>query len=86
MYAHRLATDPDEYAAALLRATGTEVLLVDDGFPPPRRARTGAEWASSRAASRAPVLRIERVAEEARSTAVADARSRRARARRLRRR
>ena len=35
VHAHRASTDPDEYASALLRATGTELLLVDDGFPPP---------------------------------------------------
>ena len=33
--------DFDEYAATLLRATDTELLLVDDGFPPPG---TGIEW------------------------------------------
>ena len=41
MYEHRLATDPAEYAGALLRATNTELLLVDDGFPPPGEA---ARW------------------------------------------
>ena len=60
-----MATDPPEYASALLRATGTETLLVDDGFPAPG---TGIEWAElgelAGCASR-PVMRIERVAEEA---------------------
>src|SRR6266511_496194 len=59
VYEHRLARDPDEYAAALLRATGTEILLVDDGFPPPG---TGVEWEElgELAACRAlPVLRLE---------------------------
>jgi uncharacterized protein len=64
LFALRRATDPDRYAATLLRATGTEWLLVDDGFPPPGEGvgwqRMG-ELAGCRAA---PVLRIERVAEE----------------------
>src|SRR5205814_6382215 len=30
VYEHRLAADRDEYASALLRATNTELLLVDD--------------------------------------------------------
>ncbi|MEA2240659.1 MAG: hypothetical protein QOD24_215, partial [Solirubrobacteraceae bacterium] len=41
LFAHRRATDPDAYAATLLRATGTEWLLIDDGFPPPGE---GAGW------------------------------------------
>src|SRR4029078_5489370 len=36
VFAHRRATDPDDYAATLLRATGTGWLLIDDGFSPPR--------------------------------------------------
>src|SRR5581483_11036955 len=62
--AHRLASDPDEYAATLLRATGTEWLLVDDGFPPPGEGedwRRMGELAGCRSAC---VMRIERVAEE----------------------
>ena len=63
VYEHRLATDPAEYASALLRATGTATLLVDDGFPPPG---TGVEWAELgelAGCEARPVLRIERVAE-----------------------
>jgi uncharacterized protein len=41
VYEFRLASEPAEYASKLLRATGTDVLLVDDGFPPPG---TGVEW------------------------------------------
>jgi len=41
VYERRLATDPDEYAAWLLRATGTEWLLVDDGYPAPG---SGHDW------------------------------------------
>jgi len=41
VYELRLAADPAEYASRLLHATGTELLLVDDGFPPPGE---GVEW------------------------------------------
>jgi uncharacterized protein len=63
VYEHRLATDFSEYASSLLRATGTEMLLVDDGFPPPG---TGVEWeelGELAGCEARPVLRIERVAE-----------------------
>jgi uncharacterized protein len=64
VYEHRASADPDAYAATLLRATGTEWLLIDDGFPAPGEGagfeRMG-ELAGCRAA---PVMRIERVAEE----------------------
>jgi uncharacterized protein len=59
VFEHRLAYDPDEYASRLLRATGTELLLVDDGYPPPGE---GIEWRElgELAGCRAqPVLRIE---------------------------
>jgi len=59
VYAHRKGRGFEDYAASLLRATNTEWLLVDDGFPPQG---TGIEWerlgqlADCRAL---PVLRIE---------------------------
>ncbi len=59
VYEHRRNSDSDEYASSLLRATNTDWLLVDDGFPPPG---TGIEWEElgKLAACRAhPVLRIE---------------------------
>jgi predicted TIM-barrel fold metal-dependent hydrolase len=65
VYAYRLSVDPDDYASRLLRATGTEWLLVDDGFP---AADVGEEWqrmGELAGCSSAPVMRIERVAEEA---------------------
>jgi hypothetical protein len=52
----RLTTPADEYASSLLRATNTEVLLVDDGFPP------GVPWqeVGRLAGCRSlPVLRLE---------------------------
>jgi hypothetical protein len=59
VYDHRLRSELDEYAASLLGATGTDLLLVDDGFPPPA---TGIEWQrlGELAGCRAlPVLRLE---------------------------
>jgi uncharacterized protein len=65
VYQRRLATDPAEYASAMLRAAGSELMLVDDGYPP---ADVGTSWQElgelADCPSR-PVLRIERVAEEA---------------------
>ena len=73
VYEHRLATDPAEYASAMLRATGTDILLVDDGFPPPG---TGVEWQElgelAGCASK-PVLRLETRGADA-AEAVANAR------------
>ncbi len=65
MYEHRLATDPAEYAASLLRATRTEWLLVDDGYPPPGEGTSWDELGELANCRARPVLRIERVAEEA---------------------
>jgi predicted TIM-barrel fold metal-dependent hydrolase len=65
VYERRLAADPAEYAAGLLRATNTEVLLVDDGFPP---ADAGTSWdeLGRLAGCRAlPVLRLEARGERA---------------------
>ena len=59
VYEYRVAADPAEYASRLLRATGTETLLVDDGFPPPG---TGVEWAELgelAGCEARPVLRLE---------------------------
>ena len=65
MYEHRLATDPAGYASSLLRATRTEWLLVDDGYPPPGGGTSWDELGELANCSARPVLRIERVAEEA---------------------
>jgi uncharacterized protein len=65
VYERRLASDPDAYASLFLRATGTELLLVDDGYPP---AGAGPGWrrmGELAGCESRPVLRIERVAEEA---------------------
>jgi hypothetical protein len=59
VYEHRLASDPDEYASRLLRATGTELLLVDDGFPPPGEGVEWKELGELAGCEARPVLRIE---------------------------
>jgi uncharacterized protein len=64
VYAYRLESDPAEYAARLLQATGTEWLLVDDGFPPPAESTTWDELGELAGCEARPVLRIERIAEE----------------------
>jgi predicted TIM-barrel fold metal-dependent hydrolase len=64
VYERRLATDPAEYASVLLRATGTEVLLVDDGYPPPGEGTSWDELGELAACEARPVMRIERVHEE----------------------
>ena len=64
VYEQRLASDPREYASRLLRATGTGTLLVDDGFPPPAEAVPWNELGELAGCRAAPVMRIERVADE----------------------
>jgi hypothetical protein len=59
VFAYRRSRDVEEYASSLLRATNTERLLVDDGFPPPG---TGIEWrrlGELASGAALPVLRIE---------------------------
>ena len=65
VFERRLATDPDEYAATFLRATGTQWLLLDDGYPPPEEGHGWERMGELAACDARPVLRIERVAEEA---------------------
>lgn len=64
VYEHRLAADPAEYASALLRATNTEALYVDDGFPAPGEGTTWDELGELAGCEARPVMRIERVAAE----------------------
>jgi predicted TIM-barrel fold metal-dependent hydrolase len=63
VYARRLAIDPDDYAASLLRATNTELLLLDEGFPPADVGTTTAELGELAGCEARPVMRIEQVAE-----------------------
>src|SRR5207244_1713703 len=60
VYEYRMATDPAQYASALLRSTRTETLLVDDGFPPPGTAVEWAELGELAGCDARPVMRIER--------------------------
>jgi uncharacterized protein len=80
VYARRLATDPDDYAASLLRATNTELLLLDEGFPPADVGTTTRELGELAGCQARPVMRIEQVAEtvglDALGEAVAQARGR----------
>jgi uncharacterized protein len=65
VYKRRLATDPGQYASSLLRATGTERLFLDEGFP---TADVGTSWQELGALAGCetrPVMRIEQVAETA---------------------
>lgn len=64
VYRYRTASDPAEYASRLLRATGTDWLLVDDGFPPPGKSAGWDELGELAGCEARPVLRIERLGEE----------------------
>jgi predicted TIM-barrel fold metal-dependent hydrolase len=65
VYAHRLASDFDAYAASLLRASGTDVLLIDDGYPPVGEGYGWERMGQLAGCPARPVMRIERIAEEA---------------------
>jgi hypothetical protein len=65
VYEHRISSDPAEYASSLLRATQTDLLLVDDGYPPASEGTAWDEMGELAGCQARPVLRIERVAEEA---------------------
>jgi hypothetical protein len=64
VYERRLATDPRDYAAGLLRSTGTEMLLLDDGYPPPELGTSCEELGAIAGCSALPVMRIERLGEQ----------------------
>ena len=64
VYAHRCSLAADDYAATLLRATRTDWLLIDDGFPPPGEGPGWERMGELAAARAAPVMRLERVAED----------------------
>jgi hypothetical protein len=63
--ASRLARDPADYAAALLRATNTELLLVDDGYPPAEVSTSWQELGEIAGCRALPVLRLETRGERA---------------------
>src|SRR6266568_6158252 len=70
VYERRLAADPSEYASSLLRATNTELLLVDDGYPPAEVGTTWNELGELAGCPALPVLRVERVGDQAGADAV----------------
>jgi len=72
VYGHRVQSDFAEYTSALLRATNTEALFVDDGYPPPGEGTTWQELGELAGCEARPVLRIERVAEAGGDDAVRD--------------
>jgi uncharacterized protein len=59
VYEHRLASDPAEYAASFVRATNTELLLLDDGYPPTDVGTTWDEFTAMVGVQARPVLRLE---------------------------
>jgi len=65
VYAHRLATDFDAYTAGLLRASGTGLLLIDDGYPAVGEGYGWERMGELADCPARPVMRIERVAEGA---------------------
>jgi predicted TIM-barrel fold metal-dependent hydrolase len=71
VYERRLASDPAEYAGSLLLATGTEWLLVDDGYPPPGTGTSWDELGELAGCEAAPIMRIERVVDELGAAALA---------------
>jgi uncharacterized protein len=64
VYERRRTSDPDEYAATLLRATGSEWLLVDEGFPPPGHGPSWQRMGELAGCAAAPVLRIEALGDD----------------------
>ena len=59
VHAYRLATEPREYARRLLAETNTELLLLDDGFPPTDAGTSWEELSDWAGVPARPVLRIE---------------------------
>jgi len=59
VYGRRQAADPREYAASFLAATNTELLLLDDGYPPTDVGTAWNEFAEWVQLPARPVLRLE---------------------------
>jgi uncharacterized protein len=59
VYERRVRSDPAEYASALLHATRTAVLLVDDGYPPPGEGYGWQRMGELAGCLSKPVMRIE---------------------------
>jgi predicted TIM-barrel fold metal-dependent hydrolase len=71
VFAVRRSMDVLDYAASLLRATGTETLLIDDGFPEPSISVNWRELGEVAGCRARPVLRLETFAGDV-STARAE--------------
>jgi predicted TIM-barrel fold metal-dependent hydrolase len=65
VHSHRLAAGFDDYSAGLLRASATAELLIDDGYPAPGEGYGWERMSALAGCPARPVMRIERVAEEA---------------------
>jgi uncharacterized protein len=63
VHERRLATAFDEYASTMLRATRTELLLVDEGFPAADVGTTWRELGELAGCRARPIMRIEQIAE-----------------------
>ena len=59
VYAHRLAMEPQDYARLLVEATNSELLLLDDGYPPHDVGLSWEEFAEWVGVPARPVLRLE---------------------------
>jgi predicted TIM-barrel fold metal-dependent hydrolase len=59
VYAHRLASEPEEYARALVGGSNTELLLLDDGYPATDVGTSWDEFAAMVGVQARPILRIE---------------------------
>jgi len=59
VYAHRLATEPGEYARMLLGGTNSELLLLDDGYPATDVGTAWDEFAAMVGIPARPILRLE---------------------------
>jgi uncharacterized protein len=59
VYERRLQAEPGEYAAALLHATRTAVLFVDDGYPAPGEGYGWQRMGELAGCSAQPVMRLE---------------------------
>jgi uncharacterized protein len=63
VYERRRETDPADYASSLMRATGTELLLVDEGFPAVEVGTSWRELGGLAGCEARPIMRIEQLAE-----------------------
>ena len=59
VFARRLASAWSDYASSLLRASATELLLVDEGFPPAELGTSTSELGALAGCPARPVMRIE---------------------------